>query len=405
MEVSLKEHVTVAVVGLGGYGEVYLEGLLDKKQDPDVSIVAGIDPYPERCSRLDTLKDLSIPIYPDIETFYQQGGTADLVILSSPIQLHRDHSCLAMEHGSNVLCEKPLGGTIQEAQDMIDTRDETGKFVAIGYQWSFTDPVQSLKRDIQNGVFGAPKTLKTLALWPRDESYYARNSWAGKQKDPQGRWILDSPVNNAVAHYLHNMFFVLGDRFDNSARPTTVTAELYRANPIENYDTAVLKTKTTENVDILFVVSHAIPDMIGPVKQYEFENATIHYNGLFSEWTIEFKSGQKETLPSPDPDQIKKMWDCIDAVRTGEPIACGPEAASMQTLCMNGAQLSSNIHDFPKESLEIQGEEGKRLTVVKGLDEVLKTCFEQSKFPSELGASWALPGKPIDLTQLDRFDI
>ncbi len=44
----------------------------------------------------------------------------------------------------------------------------------------------------------------------------------------QGRLVLDSPVNNACSHYLHNMFYVLGDRLDRSDQPKWVTAELYR---------------------------------------------------------------------------------------------------------------------------------------------------------------------------------
>jgi len=34
--------------------------------------------------------------------------------------------------------------------------------------------------------------------------------------------VLDSPVNNATAHYLHNMFYVLGHATDASAMPACV---------------------------------------------------------------------------------------------------------------------------------------------------------------------------------------
>ena len=129
--------------------------------------------------------------------------------------------------------------------------------VAIGYQWSFSPAIQRLKGDIAAGVFGAPKRLKTIVLWPRDETYYSRNRWAGKQRDEAGNPIFDSPVSNACAHYLHNMLYVLGDAVDRSAIPSRVSAELYRAHPIENYDTAALRCWTDRGVEILFIVSHA----------------------------------------------------------------------------------------------------------------------------------------------------
>ena len=79
-----------------------------------------------------------------------------------------------------MLCEKPISATIQEARAMMAKEAETGRFVAVGYQWSFSDAI-CLKADVQAGVLGRPKRLKTLIFWPRNEEYYKR-SWAGKQK-------------------------------------------------------------------------------------------------------------------------------------------------------------------------------------------------------------------------------
>src|SRR5690606_17230028 len=107
------------------------------------------------------------------------------------------------------------------------------------------------------------------------EAYYRRSGWAGKIRDPEGRWILDSPANNAMAHDLHNMFYVLGKKTDESAVPAWVEAELYRAYPIENFDTAAVRCRTADGVDVLFYVSHVPLAEKGPVFSYEFERATV----------------------------------------------------------------------------------------------------------------------------------
>ena len=138
--------------------------------------------------------------------------------------------------------------------------------MAVGYQWSFSPAVQALKDDIRSGLFGAARKLKCLYLWPRDEGYYARNDWAGKRKDAEGAWVLDSPVQNAMAHDLHNMFYVLGKTRETSARPAEVEAELYRANAIENFDTAAARIRTEEGVEILFFVSHASEKIAVPSR-------------------------------------------------------------------------------------------------------------------------------------------
>src|SRR5690606_34582742 len=108
-----------------------------------------------------------------------------------------------------------------------------------------------------SGAFGKPKRLRTIVLWPRSDRYYARG-WAGKLRDQAGNLVMDSVANNATAHYIHNMFYVLGRATDESARPARVTAELYRANRIENYDTAAMRVHTEDGVELLYFGSHAV---------------------------------------------------------------------------------------------------------------------------------------------------
>jgi predicted dehydrogenase len=93
---------------------------------------------------------------------------------------------------------------------MIKARDQANKFVSIGYQLSFSEEIQNLKRDIRSGIFGKPKRFKS----PRSENYYSRG-WAGKMKDNQGNIVMDSVSNNATSHQIHNMFYVLGNAIDN----------------------------------------------------------------------------------------------------------------------------------------------------------------------------------------------
>ena len=105
----------------------------------------------------------------------------------------------ALAHGSHVLCEKPLCVTPADATAMTRARDAAGRQVAIGYQWSFSAAIQRLKADILAGVLGRPKRMRCLVLWPRDETYYGRNRWAGAKRDAHGNLVLDRPVNNACA--------------------------------------------------------------------------------------------------------------------------------------------------------------------------------------------------------------
>ncbi|MBM4050671.1 MAG: Gfo/Idh/MocA family oxidoreductase, partial [Planctomycetes bacterium] len=322
----MTNEITVVLVGIGGYGHNYVSALLDappaqeaKKpgflEKPGFSaarIVGAVDPSPERCTRLADVQARGIPICSSLEQFYA-SARADLAVISTPIHLHGPQTCLALSHGSHVLCEKPLGATVEQAGEMIRARDRAGKVAAIGYQWSFAPTILALKADAMAGKLGRPRRLKTLVLAPRDEKYYGRSRWAGAKQDASGLWVLDSPVNNAAAHSVHNMFFVMGERVDRSAWPVRVTAELYRAHPIQNYDTAMLRAQADNGAEVFFAVSHAVQQARGPVFSYEFEHGVVQYGEETSRRVVaRFKDGSVKDYGSPDAERIRKLWATMD---------------------------------------------------------------------------------------------
>jgi predicted dehydrogenase len=398
----MKEPVSIVLVGIGGMGAVYLTALLEKGPGGSSRLAGAVDPQPHRSPHLAALHRLGTPIFDSLEDFYRRRR-ADLAIVSSPIQFHSRQTILALAQGSHVLCEKPPAATIQEVRWMIEAEKEAKKWVAVGYQWSSSAAIQELKSDIQAGLYGRPKRLKCLYLWPRDETYYRRNDWAGKQKDAQGRWILDSPANNAMAHDLHNMFYILGEKRETSVSPVRVEAELYRAHDIENFDTAAIRCWAGAGVEILLFVSHATAVDTGPVLSYEFERGAVEAAGRDADIKGRYAGGVK-SYGSPDREPLQKMEDAIEAVTGGTRPACGLEAAMSQTLCLNGAQDAMPvITDFPAELVSKHGEPGRKTVSVSGLDDVLRQCFEKNVLPSERGISWSRRGRPVKLVHYRNY--
>ena len=391
--------IKVALVGIGGYGTQYLRELMNLPSETGVQFVAGIDPMPERSPFYAELKQAGIPIYPDLAAFYQHNS-ADLVMISAPIHLHAPLSRQAVVHGADVLCEKPVSATLDEARQMLKAEQESGKFIAIGYQWSYADTILALKRDIQAGHFGKPLRFKSLILWPRGHSYYHRNDWAGRiQKD--GAWVLDSPVHNATAHYLHNMLFVLGPATNRSARPVSLQAELYRANPIENYDTAALRVTTDQEVDLLFLTAHPILENLDPILEYEFEDAVVKFPGEQHDFVVQYRDGREESYGPPDTSTRSKIWKAIEAARNGQPVVCDVQTALPQLICTLGAQ-QVGITSFPAPVIKESERNGEKITWVEGLSDVLKTSYKTNCMPFETGdAPWAVQSKPVDLRVLD----
>jgi len=410
----MPEPVSLVLVGVGGMGAVYLEALLARKDEGLFRIAGAVDPQPNRCKQYVEMRAMGVPCFISLPDFYR-NRKADLAVLSSPIQMHMTQTTFALSRGSHVLCEKPAAATIQEVRGAIEAERAAGRWVAVGYQWSFSPAVQALKADIRAGVFGAARRFKCLYLWPRDEGYYARNDWAGRRRDGEGAWVLDSPVQNAMAHDLHNMFYVLGRETHTSARPAEVEAELYRANAIENFDTAAARIRTEDGVEMLFLVSHASDEDRGPVVSYEFEKGIVRCDSRTSGLWAEFADGTRKDYGVPDAEPMNKLWQSVDGARAeGARPLCGLEAAASQTLCMNGIQDSMpEVRPFPEDlvrivegpgarRLEVQTP-GARRRVVEGLDEALGACYESWKLPSEMGIAWSAKGTAVDLRSYGSF--
>lgn len=399
--------IRVALVGIGGYGVGYAQELLMAPTDRELRLVAGIDPYPDRSRILPELNFTGIPIFANLQDFIA-SDYADLVIISSPIHLHASQTCLVLAHGAHVLCEKPLCAVIQDGNRMAEAEKQTGKIVAIGYQWSFSPAIQALKSDILAGIFGRPRRLKTRIFWPRLASYYKRNHWAGRIKSDDGDWVLDSPANNAMAHYLHNALYVIGSRINTSARPFSVQAELYRSNPIENYDAAALRILTEGDVEVLFYGAHSVPYEVHPTFYFEFETATIEYTAYSgNDITAHFTNGRVRKYGDPNaPDtRWEKLWQTIHSIRTGQPLACGIEAAKSHTRCINGAQESHSITTISNALIrqETRGETDT-LTWAIGMQEAFDESYNRNCLPSELGSfPWTRAGKVIDITHYDNY--
>lgn len=396
----MKKKVSVLITGAGGYGNNYLKAIFDNYDSGIVDLKGIVDPDLSSCRFMDQIKGNRIPVYDNMEEFYK-NSKADLCVISSPIQFHAEQTIFALNNGSHVLCEKPLCAVIGDGEKIKALSKKTGRFVSVGYQLSHDGGMLQFKKDILKGDFGKPIRLKTLALLPRTENYYKRNSWAGKIKDDQGRWVLDSVANNAAAHELHNMFFVLGDDSDKSAYPVRVTAELYRANEIESFDTCAIRAITQNDTEILFYATHGVKDPMGPIFTYEFERATAYYDKRSASGegiTVYFKDGGRKTYRLGRTPDDRKFYAALETILTGEDrITCKEHTAMAHTICINASHKSfPSIVEYDYRIIWKTNLKDDEITWVEGLGDVLFGCYDKGKLPHEERISWAMRPQTIN---------
>ena len=388
--------VRVLMAAIGGYGYHYLHALLDEVPAGLATLAGVVDPFATESAAWARVRDLGVPVVDEVQAFFAAGHRADLTVVSSPIHRHVEQSIAALAAGSHVLCDKPLGATVPDIDHLAGARDRAGRFVMIGYQWSYSAAIQALKRDLLAGRYGRPLRMTTLCAWPRDLSYYRRNTWAGRLRDAaSGAWVLDSPANNAMAHFLHNALFVVGPAMTLSALPAAVTAELARAYPIESADTAACRVLTDSGCEVLFLASHVTAGPLEPRFRLECEGGVIVYGERDRHVVGTTEDGRATDYGDPDAThQFHKLFEAIDLLRNpAGVVACGVEAAAAQTVCVVAMHESaSEIVRFP--ALLRRGRPDERVHVVSLEDELLR-CYRASVLPSEIGCPWAEPGRRV----------
>ena len=366
---------------------------LTEKNVTNVKIEGICEVMPGIEKRFPVIKEKNIPLYQNIEDFYQEHE-ADLAVIATPMHLHYFQAKYCMEHGSDVLLEKPVCTTLEDAEDLIRVQKETGKFTAVGYQMNYERDVLALKQDILDGKYGRPILMKGLqAVW-RGENYYHRNNWAGRIT-AGGKTVNDSPFNNASAHQFQVMTFLLGQTLETAADLKKVSGELYRANcHVENFDTAAVRVETEDGTPIYYYTTHDMAEKnIGPFAEYQFEKGTIYFgkdfgDGPVKEYTAVMNDGTVISYGDiPKGERLQKLYDAIECCMNGKTPVCTVQCAIPHLRAvLELAKLP--IRQIAEEQLEHVEEDGDSFCQIRNLKEIYVTCYKNNQMPSEVGADW-----------------
>ena len=110
-------------------------------------------------------------------------GNVDLAIVAVPNGAHASASCMLLEQGIHVLCEKPMARNIAECREMIAAAERGRAQLCIGHNRRFRHNVQLLKKLLDKGAIG--EVLQVSAEegsahdWVRSAAYFDRAQAGG----------------------------------------------------------------------------------------------------------------------------------------------------------------------------------------------------------------------------------
>jgi predicted dehydrogenase len=319
----------VALIGATGYGRSHLDFILHNHEAGTWNFVAVTIINPEEAGEILTqLEALGVKIYANYKEMLEQESGLNLVCIPTAIHWHTPMTLDALAAGANVYVEKPLAGSVAEVEEILAGRAKSGRFVAVGFQHLYLSQTWQLKERILEGKIGRLKCLRGIASAPRKLSYFQRNGWAGKFH-VDGHPVFDSPLNNAVSHYLNLMLFLAGPDRASSAKVEILEANLYRIQPIETFDTASVHGRTEQGADFYFHATHSAEEGLNYLLRIEGESGAI-------EWAVDGGlrleidgAGVEEIAPAGFQDDSKWVRaDVLAAMLAGEkPDYCSVEIA------------------------------------------------------------------------------
>ena len=137
--------IRVAVVGAGEFGRNHARVY---RELPDAELVAVVDTDPARARQV--AEEFSTAAAPDIESL---AGRADAASVAVPTLDHARVGCRLLELGLDVLVEKPMAASLEQADQLISAASRAGRILQVGHLERFNPAVTAVMPVVSHPLY------------------------------------------------------------------------------------------------------------------------------------------------------------------------------------------------------------------------------------------------------------
>ncbi|MBP3437190.1 MAG: Gfo/Idh/MocA family oxidoreductase [Clostridia bacterium] len=152
--VDTNRKMRVGIIGTGWIAEAHMAAYL---KQPDVELVAGCDLIPGKAKKFFEkfgVTNAKTDYANDEEMLADKSLQLDCVSICTYNRQHAPCAIHALNAGVNVLLEKPMCVTTEEAIEIIRAEKKSGKVLSIGFQPRFNKNMQKIKKIVESGELG-----------------------------------------------------------------------------------------------------------------------------------------------------------------------------------------------------------------------------------------------------------
>lgn len=320
----------------------------------NLEFVAACDIVPENIDNLFNKQEPknreNIARYTDYRKLIEDHPEIELVAIATPSGIHAEIALFCIDHGINVIIEKPMAMNMRDANEIIKKSEEKGVVVSACHQNRFNVAVQKTRKALEAGRFGTLSHGSIHVRWNRNKAYYEQAPWRGTWQDDGGclmnqcihgidllRWMMGNEVDTVygvtrqqIHHYLEaediGMAVVT---FKNGAVATIEgTINVYPQNLEETLylfgenGTVKIGGKSTNNLDVWNFADETEEDKVN--KGLEEATSNVYGNGHKSLYADVMDSIINHHKPYVDAVAGRNALEMILAIyksmKTGQPV-------------------------------------------------------------------------------------
>lgn len=210
---TVDKKLGIALVGLGNYATRQLAPSLQETSRCYLSgIVTGTPEKAEKWKSQYSIPDQNIYNYENFDKI-ADNKSVDVVYVVLPNSMHHEFVIRAAKAGKHVFCEKPMGVSVKECEEMIEACKKAGVRLFVGYRLH-SDPYHKAAMKFGNENGGVR---------------YVESEFGFKIGDPN-QWRLKKSLAGGGAMMDLGIYAVQAARYSIGKEPVTVTAQEYKTD-------------------------------------------------------------------------------------------------------------------------------------------------------------------------------
>lgn len=327
-----------ALIGCGRIAVNHIKAVVNN----NLELVAVCDIAPEHIDLLFEKTDYrgTPSRYSDYKVMLSEHPDIELVAVATDSGAHAQIALECIDRGMNVIIEKPMAMSMQDAEEIIHRSEEKKVKVSVCHQNRFNIAIQQVRHALENGRFGKLSHGAINVRWNRGKEYYDQASWRGKWESDGGclfnqcihgidllRWMMGDEVEEVygVTRQQYHDYLECEDigmavvKFKNGAVGTIEgTVNVFPKNLEETLylfgenGTVKVGGKSTNNIDVWDFRDEAEEDIKNKGLQEQASN--VYGNGHTSLYADVIDAIEKDRKPYVDAIAGRNAVEMILAI-------------------------------------------------------------------------------------------